>query len=80
MKIALVITEGFRQIALTPESKEETRILETLTSENWSFEIKRGQFFICAGGYARMAEESRAPDSVMLVLRPDASARSGTKG
>lgn len=69
MKIALVITEGLRQIALTPQSKDEIQILETLTTKGWSLDIKRGQFFVCQGGYARIGTEVREPDSVMLVLR-----------
>lgn len=75
MKTALVITDGLRQIALTPETDDERNILATLTNGNWDLQIKSGQFFICAGGYGRFGiDENRAqPDSAMLVLRPRAA-------
>lgn len=71
MKTALVITDGLRQIALTPETDEETQMLAILRKGDWNLEIKSGSFFICAGGYARFgAGNVDGPDSTMLVLRP----------
>jgi len=73
MKISLVITDGLRQITLTPEGDEEKQMLELLHKHEWKLEIKRGQFFICLGDYARFgASDSRYSndESTMLVLRP----------
>lgn len=78
MKSALVITEGLRQITLTPESEEEKQLLEILHKQQWSLEVKRGQFFVCRGDYARFgtwpSESGRyaTDESTMLVLRPPA--------
>jgi hypothetical protein len=79
-----VFTDGLRQIALTPETDEEKQILETLHKADWQMSVKRGQFFVCRGDYARFGtwpSESGAydqMDSTMLVLRPSPPA--GTEG
>lgn len=79
MKIALVITDGLRNITLTPETDEETKLLELMHSAQWDLSIKRGQFFISRGDYPRFGTWSRERgsygqnDSTMLVLRPAAS-------
>ncbi len=71
MKISLVMTDGLRQIALTPEDAEEKQLLEFLHSADWELEVKRGQFYICRGGYARFgATGDNADNSAVLVLRP----------
>lgn len=76
MKSALVITDGLRQIALTPENDEEKKMLELMHTQEWALEIKRGQFFVCNGGYARFGDwpseggRYSHDDSTMLVLRP----------
>jgi hypothetical protein len=76
MKTALVITDGLRQITLTPESDEEKQMLEILHKQEWDIQVRRGQFFICRGDYARHgtwpSESGRysADESTMLVLRP----------
>lgn len=76
MKTALVITDGLRQITLTPESDEEKQLLEILHKQQWALEVRRGQFFVCRGNYARFgtwpSETGKYDndDSTMLVLRP----------
>lgn len=76
MKIALVITDGLRQITLTPELEEEKQILELIHKQAWKMEVRRGQFFISRGDYVRHgtwpSESGRYADdeSTMLVLRP----------
>lgn len=84
MKTALVIVDGLRQIVLTPESPEEKAIAELLVSQQWALEIKRGQFFVCRGDYARFGTwpietgQYGRDDSVMLVLRPEKFASTET--
>lgn len=71
MKISLAITDGLRQIVLTPDGPDEKNILDLMHRQEWGMEIKRGQFFICAGGYARHGiGKDTAEDSTMIVLRP----------
>lgn len=79
MKTALVIADGIRQLVLTPESDEEKALLGLLYEQKWQLEIKRGQFFICRGDYARVGAwpvesgEYSHDESTMLVLKPPAS-------
>lgn len=76
MKIALVITDGLRNVTLTPETDEETSLLEVLHKQDWNLTIMRGQFFICRGDYPRFGTWPGAAgtygekDSTMLILRP----------
>lgn len=79
MKISLIVTDGLRQIALTPQDKEEIRLLECLTDKEWQLSIKRGQFFICQGGYARFGTETPTSDSVILVMTPAIASPDGQR-
>lgn len=53
MKIALYIEEGLEQIVLTPESDTEKGILGKLHDGSRSFEITKGSFYECRGGWVR---------------------------
>lgn len=86
MKIALYIEDGLEQIVLTPESETEKSILAKLHDGSRSFDLKRGSFYACKGGWVRHAaqtytsglyspSESQDDESTMIVLRPDAEAR-----
>lgn len=74
MKIALVITEGLRQIAFTPEKPDEAALLNMLPSEGWEMEVKRGQFFISRAGHARIGTDTSEISSVFLILTPKMAA------
>lgn len=80
MKIALYIEDGLEQIVLTPESDTEKGILGKLHDGTRDFELKRGSFYACRGGYTRYSavwrglydDADRDDESTMLVLRkPD---------
>lgn len=82
MKCALIISEGIKQIMLSPETPSEKATLALLTpEEHISVEIKPGTLYDsrtipevargyviqeCSGGYLRAYEQV---ESVMLVLR-----------
>lgn len=71
MRISLAITDGLRQVVLTPDGPDEKNILDLMHRQEWRMEIKRGQFFICQGGYARFGgSDPQRDESTMLVLRP----------
>ncbi|HCT35101.1 MAG TPA: hypothetical protein DF966_18295 [Sulfitobacter sp.] len=80
MKIALYIEDGQEQIVLTPETDTEKGILGKLHDGSREFDLKRGSFYACQGGWTRHAaqswtsasygpSESRDDDSTMIVLR-----------
>lgn len=66
MKIALYIEDGLEQIVLTPQGKTEKAILEKIHDGSRVFEIKRGSFYACQGGWTRNGSDD---DSTMIVLR-----------
>lgn len=66
MKIALYIQDGLEQIVLTPEGATEKSILGKLHDGSRSFEMKRGSFYECQGGWVR---NSSNDDSTMIVMR-----------
>lgn len=72
MKIGLVISDSLRQIALTPEDDQEKGLLELLHTPDWQLEIKRGEFFVCRGGYVRFgnwpSDSPSGDQSTFLVL------------
>lgn len=72
MKIAFYMEDGLEQIVLTPESKFEHSMLEKLHNGSRSFDIKRGSFYECRGGYVRGAftpPYESGDASTMIVLR-----------
>lgn len=66
MKIALYIEEGLEQIVLTPQSPTEKDILSKMHDGTRSFELKRGSFYACRGGWVRNGSDD---DSTMIVLQ-----------
>lgn len=78
MKIALYIEDGLEQIVLTPETATEKAILGKLHDGSRQFELKRGSFFKCQGGWMRRAEPwrgnydsaDRDDESTMIVMVP----------
>lgn len=79
MKIALYIEDGLEQIVLTPESDTEKAILGKLHDGSRTFELFRGSFYNCRGGWVRHSKPwgglfddhvyGRDDDSTMIVLR-----------
>ena len=80
MKVAIVFSDGIKQINFTPENDDEWRALSLITPDdqiemavkNGSFGDKsvvpyRADISKCKGGYLRAFE---GKDSVMLVLSP----------
>lgn len=83
MKIALYIEDGLEQIVLTPESDTEKSILGKMHDGSRQFDLKRGSFYECKGGWTRHEPQwwtsgiydggercSLADESTMIVLRP----------
>ena len=74
MKIALYIEDGLEQIVLTPDTDTEKSILAKLL-EPRSFEVKKGNFYHCQGGWMRHGTvtysdvASQEIDSIMIVMR-----------
>jgi len=66
MKIALYIEDGLEQIVLTPQSDTERAILNKLHDRSREFEMKKGSFYECQGGWVR---NSTSDTSTMIVLR-----------
>ena len=77
MKCAIVLTDGIKQIMLTPENDSEKSALKMITcDDDITIETKWGTFYDsrplgyeineCMGGYLR---RFRSDDSLMLVLR-----------
>lgn len=79
MKTAILITEGIKQIMLTPENDAEREALKYIdAADDLDIVIKTGSFsnvhgvfgadvYECQGGYYRAEQKE---DSVMIVLRP----------
>lgn len=81
MKVSVLISEGVKQLILTPETEHEKMALKLIDPEDKIHTVvKRGCFvgeeprvlgydvYQCQGGYYR-AEENF--DSVMFVITPD---------
>lgn len=77
MKIALYIEDGLEQIVLTPQSDTEKAILRKLHDGSRTFEMKKGSFYACNGGWTRYRQSwrgtfdthDRDDESTMIVLR-----------
>jgi len=80
MKVAIIFSEGIKQINLTPENDDEKHALRLISpNDNIELAVKSGSFgeekykpFTvdvnrCQGGYLRAFESK---ESVMLVLTP----------
>lgn len=71
MKTALFLEDGVCQIVLTPESKEERRLL-AIFQDNKVVKTYRGSFYECDGGWVRQGTAiDRDEDSLIFVLRKD---------
>lgn len=79
MKTAIIISDGVKQIMLTPENDNEKEALQMITpNDDIELAIKKGSFSspptsagyqvqMCEGEFLRAWD---SPDSVMLVLTP----------
>ena len=80
MKVAIIFSEGIKQINFTPENEDEKQALKLITpNDDIQLAVKNGSFgeerykpFTievnqCKGGYLRAFESS---GSIMLVLSP----------
>lgn len=80
MKVAIIFSEGTKQINFTPENDDEKEALKLITpNDDIQLAVKNGSFgeerFVpfsievkkCMGGYLRAYDSS---DSIMLVLSP----------
>lgn len=74
MKCAFYLVDGLAQVVLTPETKAETAILDTLHDGPRDIAVCKGQFAECRGGWIRGlgGASQQANQSTMLVLRPAA--------
>ncbi|KQT59955.1 hypothetical protein ASG52_19715 [Methylobacterium sp. Leaf456] len=74
MKCAFYLADGLTQVVLTPETKAETAILDTLHDGLREITVCKGQFAETRGGWLRDFGIERPHDnhSTMLVLRPAA--------
>jgi hypothetical protein len=81
MKVAIIFSEGVKQINFTPENEDEKQALKLITPnddiqlavKNGSFGEERHKPFTievnqCKGGYLRAFDNS---ESIMLVLSPN---------
>jgi len=82
MKIALYIEDGLEQVVLTPETETEYGIVNKLHDGSLDFEVYRGTFYGCRGGWMRHGETrdvsysrnySNDDRSTIIVLRPQPS-------
>ena len=80
MKVAIIFSEGKKQINFTPENEDEKQALKLITpNDDISLAVKSGSFGDeryspfsvsiqeCNGGYLRAFDNS---ESIMLVLSP----------
>jgi hypothetical protein len=80
MKIAIIFSEGVKQINFTPENDDEKQALQLITpNDNIELAVHTGSFGDarfrpfsvninqCKGGYLRTYDDSQ---SIMLVLTP----------
>jgi len=80
MKVAIIISDGVKQIMFTPENEQEKLALKLISpNDNIDLAVKQGSFYtdypkaagysvnMCQGGYLRAWTSE---DSVMLVLTP----------
>ncbi len=80
MKVAIIFSEGMKQINFTPENEDEKQALKLITpNDDISLAVKSGSFGEemyspfsvsiqeCNGGYLRAFDNS---ESIMLVLSP----------
>lgn len=65
MKMAFYIEDGRNQVVLTPETKAERAVLETLHTGDQAVSVLRGSFYACQGGYVRHGDDNT---STMLVI------------
>jgi hypothetical protein len=81
MKVAIIFSEGIKQINFTPENDDEKQALKLITpNDDIDLAVKNGQFYgygngnnfgievkTTQGGYLRVFENT---ESIMLVLSP----------
>ncbi len=78
MKISILVTDGGKQIMLTPETPHDREALKYIEpNDDYTAVVKQGTFsdrdvfgvevYECKGGYYRVQEDR---DSVMFILKP----------
>lgn len=81
MKVAIIISDGVKQVMFTPENDSEKQALKMITpDDNIKLAIRQGSFHtdyaskaagyrvdMCQGGYLRTWTDE---NSIMLVLTP----------
>jgi len=80
MKVAIIFSEGVKQINFTPENDDEKQALRLITpNDNIELAVKSGSFGeerhkpftidvnMCKGGFLRAFDSA---ESIMLVLTP----------
>lgn len=65
MKMAFYIEAGRNQVVLTPETKAERAVLETLHTGDQAVTVQRGSFYPTHGGFTRHGDDNA---STMLVM------------
>lgn len=88
MKVAIIFSEGTKQINFTPENEDEKQALKLITpNDDIQLAVKSGSFGEerhkpfrieinqCKGGYLRVFDNS---ESIMLVLSPKEKERNAT--
>lgn len=75
MKTALYMEDGLVQVVITPETDMEKRLLDLLHEGPAQFELKRGAFYECRGGWMRhkalppYGHQTESDQSTMFVVR-----------
>lgn len=67
MKIAFYIEQGIEQLILTPRDDQEKNMLEIFHKGDRGFNVKKGSFYQCKGGWVRQALDE---DSTIIVFEP----------
>ena len=74
MKTAIYIEHGVTQLVLTPENDWEKDVLAKFTQGQRNFEIYRGSFYKCQGGWDR---QQQGDESLILRAAPPGEPQSG---
>lgn len=65
MKMAFYTEADRNQVVLTPETKAERAVLETLHTGEQAVSVQRGSFYLTQGGFIRQGDDNA---STMLVM------------
>jgi hypothetical protein len=73
MKTSVYIEDGIQQLNLQPENDFEQDVLKKMFSGNYSAEFKRGEFYLCNGGYEMYSPETTATMIVIKEIKTSSS-------